>query len=155
MALDGPEPPARSQAILAFLENERGHERAQGRRLRRPPRRRFRAALDLDGFVTPASVNLGDTLEREGRLDEAVRTWEGLVETTPERAHLVLERLRRVYQARGDAGPLPGPVPAPGRGAAAELAGPPGAGPARWPTAGRSRRPSTSCSRRSATTRTA
>ena len=101
VALDGPEPPARSQAILAFLENERGMSALKAGDFA-TAEARFRAALDLDGVVTPASVNLGDTLEREGRLDEAVRTWEGLVETTPERAHLVLDRLRRVYQARGE-----------------------------------------------------
>jgi lipopolysaccharide assembly protein B len=101
VALDGPEPPARSQAILAFLENERGMTALKAGDLA-TAETRFRAALDLDGFVTPASVNLGDTLEREGRLDEAVRTWEALVETTPERAHLVLDRLRKVYEDRGE-----------------------------------------------------
>ena len=100
VALDGPEPPARSQAILAFIENERG---MTALRARDPAtaRTHFRAALDLDPLVTPASVNLGDTLERQGQPAEAVRTWEGLIESTPERAHLVLERLRRMLHRPG------------------------------------------------------
>jgi lipopolysaccharide biosynthesis regulator YciM len=58
---------------------------------------RFRAALDLDHAVTPAAVNLGDALERQDRHEDAVRTWEGVIESTPDRAHLVLERLRAAY----------------------------------------------------------
>jgi lipopolysaccharide assembly protein B len=101
VALDGPEPQSRSQAILAFLENERGMVALKAGDLP-TAQARFQAALDLDGFVTPASVNLGDTLERDGRRDEAVAVWEGLVASTPERAHLVLDRLQRVYAARGE-----------------------------------------------------
>ena len=63
MTLDGPEPPARSQAILAFLENERGMAALKAGDMA-TAEARFRTALDLDGYVTPASVNLGDTLER-------------------------------------------------------------------------------------------
>ncbi|MGE0359788.1 MAG: tetratricopeptide repeat protein [Vicinamibacterales bacterium] len=103
VALDGPEPPARSKAILAFLENERGLAALRGGDLA-TAQARFRAALDLDGFVTPATVNLGDTLDRQGDHAEAVRVWERLVDTTPERAHLVLDRLRRSYAAQGDPG---------------------------------------------------
>ena len=76
VALDGPEPPARSQAILAFLENERGLAALKAGDLA-AAQARFRAALDLDALVTPASVNLGDALERQGQRDEAVRLWEG------------------------------------------------------------------------------
>jgi lipopolysaccharide assembly protein B len=99
--LDGPEPPARSQSILAFLENERGMAALKARDLT-TAQARFRAALDLDRSVTPAAVNLGDALERQGAVDEAVRTWEELVDVTPERAHLVLDRLRRIYTSHGD-----------------------------------------------------
>jgi lipopolysaccharide biosynthesis regulator YciM len=101
LALDGPEPPARSQAILAFLENERGLAALKGGDPA-AAQARFRAALDLDPLVTPATVNLGDALERQGQREEAVRLWEGLVEAAPERAHLVLDRLKRIYTARGE-----------------------------------------------------
>ena len=102
VALDGPEPPARSQAILAFLENERGMSAlkagdfatAEARFRDRAGPRRLRHARPRSTSATPWSA--------QGRLDEAVRTWEGLVESTPERAHLVLDRLRRVYEARGE-----------------------------------------------------
>jgi lipopolysaccharide biosynthesis regulator YciM len=102
VALDGPEPPARSQAILAFLENERGMAALKAGDLA-VAETRFRAALDFDAQVTPAAVNLGEALERRGDRAGALRIWEGLVESTPERAHLVLDRLRRIYAAQGDA----------------------------------------------------
>ncbi len=101
LALDGPEPPARSQAILAFLENERGLAALKAGDLA-AAQARFRAALDLDPLVTPATVNLGDALERQGQREEAVRLWEALVDSTPERAHLVLDRLQRIYTARSE-----------------------------------------------------
>jgi lipopolysaccharide biosynthesis regulator YciM len=101
LALDGPEPPARSQAILAFLENERGVAALKGGDLG-TAEARFRAALDLDGQVTPAAVNLGEALERRGDRAGALRLWEGLLDSTPERAHLVLDRLRRIYTAQGE-----------------------------------------------------
>ncbi len=101
VALDGPEPPARSKAILAFLENERGMAALRAGDLA-TAHSRFEAALDLDGFVTPASVNLGDTLIRQGRPGDAVAVWEGLIDSTPDRAHLVLERLRRAYTEQGE-----------------------------------------------------
>jgi lipopolysaccharide biosynthesis regulator YciM len=96
LTLDGPESPAKSQAILAFLENERGMAALKSGDLP-GAQARFRAALDLDHAVTPAAVNLGDALERQGRHEDAVRTWEGVIESTPDRAHLVLERLRAAY----------------------------------------------------------
>ncbi|MGD9906107.1 MAG: tetratricopeptide repeat protein [Vicinamibacterales bacterium] len=101
VALDGPEPPARSQAILAYLENERGLAALKAGDLA-TAHARFRAALDLDAFVTPAAVNLGEALERQGQPDQAVQVWEGLVESTPDRAHLVLDRLRRRYTDQGE-----------------------------------------------------
>lgn len=96
----GPESPARSQTILAFLENERGLTALKAGDLA-AARGRFAAALDLDGSVTPASVNLGDVLRREGKADEAVRRWEQVIDDAPDRAHLVLDRLREAYTAAG------------------------------------------------------
>lgn len=96
----GPESPARSQTILAFLENERGLTALKAGDLA-AARGRFSAALDLDASVTPASVNLGDVLRREGKPDEAVRRWEQVIDDAPDRAHLVLDRLREAYSAAG------------------------------------------------------
>jgi len=100
VAMAGPESPAKSQSILAFLENERGLAALKTGDLA-AAHDRFSAALDLDSAVTPASVNLGDVLEREGKTREATAVWEGVVESTPDRAHLVLERLRATYAAAG------------------------------------------------------
>ena len=100
LSLDGPESPAKSHAILAFIENERGVAAMKAGDVQ-AAMVRFRAALDMDAAVTPASVNLGDALVRLERRDEAIRTWEQLVETSPERSHLVLDRLRQAYTAAG------------------------------------------------------
>ncbi len=100
LTMAGPESPARSQAVLAFLENERGLLALRAGDLA-GARARFSAALDLDGAVTPASVNLGDVLAREGDRDAAIRRWEQVIDDTPDRAHLVLDRLREAYAAAG------------------------------------------------------
>ena len=100
LTMAGPESPARSQTILAFLENERGLTALKAGDLS-GARGRFAAALDLDAAVTPASVNLGDVLLREGKADEAIRRWEQVIDDAPDRAHLVLERLRDAYAAAG------------------------------------------------------
>lgn len=100
LAMAGPESPARSQTILAFLENERGLSALKAGDLA-AAKTRFSAALQLDGDVTPASVNLGDVLARDGRIAEAVAIWEGVVDAAPDRSHLVLDRLRDAYGAAG------------------------------------------------------
>ena len=100
LTMAGPESPARSQSVLAFLENERGLLALRAGDLA-GARARFSAALDLDGAVTPASVNLGDVLAREGEREEAIRRWEQVIDDTPDRAHLVLDRLREAYAAAG------------------------------------------------------
>jgi lipopolysaccharide biosynthesis regulator YciM len=100
LAMAGPESPARSQTILAFLENERGLGAVKAGDLA-AARARFGAALDLDAGVTPASINLGDVLAREGRQAEAMALWEGVVDQAPDRSHLVLDRLRDAYTASG------------------------------------------------------
>ena len=100
LTMAGPESPARSQSVLAFLENERGLLALRAGDLA-AARARFSAALNLDGAVTPASVNLGDVLAREGEREEAIRRWEQVIDDTPDRAHLVLDRLREAYAAAG------------------------------------------------------
>ncbi len=100
VAMAGPESPAKSQGILAFLENERGLTALKAGDVA-TAHARFVTALDLDPAVTPASVNLGETFEREGKRDAAIAVWEGVVDSTPDRAHLVLERLRAAYTASG------------------------------------------------------
>lgn len=100
LTMAGPESPARSQTILAFLENERGLAALKEGDVP-TARTRFAAALDLDPAVTPASVNLGDALALAGQPSEALRVWEGVVDGAPDRSHLVLDRLRSAYAAAG------------------------------------------------------
>ena len=124
VALDGPEPPARSQAILAFLENERGMSALKAGDFA-TAEARFRAALDLDGLVTPG---LGQPRRHAGARGPARRGGPHL--GRPGRDHARARPPRARSPAPGlpgprRAGPLPRPVPAPGRGATAELAGPP------------------------------
>lgn len=99
---DAAERPAHD-LILAFLENERGQQAlAQGDLTE--ARRRFEAAIALDGRVAPAYANLGEVRLREGRPGEAVAAWEQLVQVAPDRAYLVLERLERAYTTLGTPG---------------------------------------------------
>ena len=86
----------KSQAILAFLENEIGLQALKEQRLDEAARR-FEAAIDLDGGLVIAFVNLGDVRELQGDLQAAVTTWERAVEVSPDRAYLAFDRLERAY----------------------------------------------------------
>jgi len=94
--LAGPPDQPKSQAILAFLENEIGLQALKEQRLDEAARR-FEAAIDLDGTIVTAFVHLGDVRERQGDLPAAIATWERAVEVSPDRAYLTLERLERAY----------------------------------------------------------
>jgi lipopolysaccharide biosynthesis regulator YciM len=99
VALDGSSAPA-EQHILGFLRYQIGlSEAAAGND--RAAVAGFKAAIDADSRTTPAYLSLGDALERSGDLAQAIGTWETLVRTVPDRAHLALERLERVYEAAG------------------------------------------------------
>ena len=85
------------------LPRERARDERRSRPATSPPPRRASAPRWTSTAWSPRPRSTSATRSSaQGRLDEAVRTWEGLVETTPERAHLVLDRLRRIYQARGE-----------------------------------------------------
>ena len=88
------------QTILAFLENELGLQ-ALRRGDRPEAARHFEAAIDLDASVVPAYLNLGDAQAAEGRVAEAVATWERLVDVAPERGWLALDRLGEAYARLG------------------------------------------------------
>jgi lipopolysaccharide biosynthesis regulator YciM len=96
--LAGPPDQPKSQAILAFLENEIGLQALKEQRLEEAARR-FEAAIDLDGSIVTAFVHLGDVRERQGDIPAAVATWERAVEVAPDRAYLALDRLERAYAA--------------------------------------------------------
>jgi lipopolysaccharide biosynthesis regulator YciM len=91
---------ARSQGILAFLENELGlqavaHGDYPGAVLR------FQSAIDLDPTVVPPYLNLGDVYAREDKLAKAVEVWEHVIEQAPDRGYLTFDRLAAAYQRLG------------------------------------------------------
>ena len=98
--LTGPDTNSRSQAILVFLENERGLEAIKGGNLDEAARR-FSAAIDLDRATTPAYLNLGDVRLQQGDRAAALATWERLLTISPDRAYLVFDRLERVHADAG------------------------------------------------------
>jgi lipopolysaccharide assembly protein B len=97
---DTPETQSRHQAILAFLENERGIQ-AVKRRDYAEGARRFEAAIELDSANPPAHLNLGDVKVLQEDTAGAVVTWERLVERAPERAYLTFSRLEAAYSKLG------------------------------------------------------
>ena len=98
--LSGPDTHARSQSILAFLENERGVESMKASHLDEAARR-FDAAIDLDQSTAPAYLNLGDVRLKAGDRVAAVAAWEQLLQVSPDRAYLAFDRLHRAHVAAG------------------------------------------------------
>jgi lipopolysaccharide biosynthesis regulator YciM len=88
-----------NRRILAFLRNEVGT--AQARAGDPAAAATFRRALETDEQTVPAYLNLGDLIEREGRLAEAVELWERLIAVVPDRAYLAFDRLERAYDTLG------------------------------------------------------
>jgi lipopolysaccharide assembly protein B len=86
---------SKSQAILAFLENEIGLE-AVRRKDYAEAIRRFQGAIDLDARAVPAYLNLGDVRVTQGHEPEAFEIWERLIEVAPDRAYLTFDRLERL-----------------------------------------------------------
>jgi lipopolysaccharide biosynthesis regulator YciM len=98
--LTGPDTKARSQSILAFLDNERGVDALKAGQFDEAVRR-FHSAIDLDPATTPAYLNLGDAKFKQGDLAGAVATWERLLTASPDRAYLVFDRLSAAHAAAG------------------------------------------------------
>lgn len=90
----------RTQAILAFLENELGLEASRAGD-RGEAEKHFQTAVDHDARAVPAYLNLGDLYRTAGQTGAAIAQWERAVEVAPERAYLALERLRTGYSAEG------------------------------------------------------
>jgi lipopolysaccharide biosynthesis regulator YciM len=98
--LSGPDSHGRSQAILAFLENERGLVALKAGQLDEAARL-FESAIDLDATTTPAYLNLGDLRLKQGDMAAAVAAWQRLLAASPERAYLAFDRLERIHTAAG------------------------------------------------------
>ena len=91
----------RSQAILAFLENELGLQ-AVARGDYSGAIARFESAIDLDAGVVPAYLNLGDIHARDDKMGQAAGVWEQAIDKAPERAYLTFDRLSLAYAKLGD-----------------------------------------------------
>lgn len=102
MELSGPDTQPRNQAIMGFLENALGVD-AMKEGKREEAARHFEAAIEMDSSTTPAYVNLGDVRLADNDAAAAVAAWNQLIEVSPERAHLALERLERLYERQGSA----------------------------------------------------
>jgi lipopolysaccharide biosynthesis regulator YciM len=100
VALAGPDTKPRSQAILAFLENERGVEAMKAGQPDEAVRR-FESAIDLDPTTAPAYLHLGDVRLTRGDRAGAVKAWEQLLNSSPDRAYLAFDRLSRVHAEEG------------------------------------------------------
>ena len=96
----------RHQAILAFFETRLGVQALE----RGDPAEavsRYEAAIALDEGAVPARLNLGDLQRREGRIDEAIATWENVADVAPDRAGLILDRVEAASREQGDAERFP------------------------------------------------
>ena len=59
------------------------------------------AAIALEPSTTPAHLNLGDVRLLGGDTAGAIAAWQQLMDVTPERAHLALERLEKLFEQQG------------------------------------------------------
>ncbi len=91
---------ARNQEVLAFLENQLG-ESARKQGDQQHARVKFESAIDLEARTVPAYLNLGDMQLADGQVEQAIATWERVIDVSPERAYLVFDRLEAAY-ARSD-----------------------------------------------------
>lgn len=93
-------------AILAYLETQLGLEAVASSDTDAAVSR-FESAISLDAGAIPAYLNLGDLQRQRGRLDEAIATWERVIDIAPHRAYLVFDRIDAVTLAQGDAERFP------------------------------------------------
>ena len=98
--LSGPDTQPRSQAILAFLENERGVEAMKSGGWTRRRSTSNRPSISIRS-TTPAYLNLGDVRLKQGDRAGALAAWERLIELSPDRAYLAFDRLERVHAEAG------------------------------------------------------
>jgi lipopolysaccharide biosynthesis regulator YciM len=98
--LSGPDTQPRNQAILAFLENERGVTAMEKGR-DDDAAKHFSSAIDLDRTTTPAHLNLGDARLKKGDRAGALASWNRLIEVSPDRGYLAYERLEKLLDESG------------------------------------------------------
>jgi lipopolysaccharide biosynthesis regulator YciM len=90
----------RGRTILARRYLSRGLEHLAAGDLREA-RRNLESSLENRPGLAAAEIAMGDLLFQEGRPEEAVRRWEGIIANEPERAQLVLDRLEEAHRVAG------------------------------------------------------
>ena len=100
-ALADPAQRPKHDAILSYLETQLGLQ-ALDRGDQAAAVSRFDAAIQLNASTVPAHVTLGDLQRQDGRLDQAIATWEQVVAIAPERAYLVFDRIEALTSEQGD-----------------------------------------------------
>ncbi len=90
---------ADGRRILGFLRNEVGLAQVETNPAGAADA--FREAIETHAQTAPAYLNLGDVFDRQGDTASAVREWEALTVTQPERAHLAFDRLEQAYARLG------------------------------------------------------
>ena len=89
--------------ILAFLENELGQASMRQGDYQQAARR-FEAAIELDPRNAPAHLSIGDLRFQEGRVADAIGSWQRLIEASPERSYLTFSRLESAFERDGNPG---------------------------------------------------
>ena len=100
-ALADPAQRQKHQAILAFLETRLGVQALEQADAAEAVSR-FEAAIALDERAVPAYLDLGDLQRREGRVADAVATWDRVPDVAPDRAYLILDRVEAASREQGD-----------------------------------------------------
>jgi tetratricopeptide (TPR) repeat protein len=63
----------------------------------REARIKFKEAIKIDKKCAAAYYYLGESYQKENRLEDAIREWERLCETVPQRAHVAFKSLERAW----------------------------------------------------------
>jgi len=66
----------------------------------------LKEAIGLDPTMADAYVAIGDSYQAEDRLEDAVGFWNKLIQAVPEKAHLVIERLKKTLFELGRFGDI-------------------------------------------------
>lgn len=66
----------------------------------------FKEALKLDPAYAEAVVRLGDAYEKEGRLEDAAKSWRMIIDVNAKKSELVFDRLQRVLFELGQFGEI-------------------------------------------------
>ncbi len=61
----------------------------------------FKEAIELDSLCSPAYIMLGDCSLLENKDEDALEIWQAFIQLKPEQAHLVYDRLEKMFYEKG------------------------------------------------------